>query len=89
MDIENAEMFEILAFVKISKNRAKVLKSLRDEIKFPSQIAKDTNLRINQVSSLLKGLKEKNLVECLNENSKVGRFYRVTTKGKKILKYLE
>lgn len=57
-------------------------------MQFPSQIAKKVDLRINQVSTLLKGLKEKELVECINEEEKMGRFYKLTEKGKAVLKYI-
>lgn len=89
MNLENPDDIKLLSFVKISKNRVKVVKTLENEMLFPSQIAKKVNLRVSQVSSLLKGLKENQLVECINEESKIGRFYRLTEKGKEILKYLE
>lgn len=84
----DSEIIELMAYVKISQYRTKILKILGKEMKFPSQLAKDLNLRTNEVSRLLKGLKEKNLVEVLNPKAKLGRFYKLTELGEEILKNL-
>lgn len=55
----------------------------------PTEIAKDTNLRITQVSNALSDLKRKNLVICLNENMTKGRIYKSTDFGKKVLEYIK
>lgn len=82
------EDINLLSYVKISENRTRILKSMEKEMQFPSIIAKSTKIRINQVSTTLKELKEKHLVECINEKAKVGRFYQLTKKGKEIAKLL-
>lgn len=86
--MDSEEQIKIMSYIKRSKYRGNVLKTMEHELQFPSQIAKKVNLRINQVSTLLKGLKEKGLVECINEEDTMGRFYRLTEKGKEIVKYL-
>ncbi|MDR0911331.1 MAG: ArsR family transcriptional regulator [Methanobrevibacter sp.] len=82
------EIIELLSFVEISQNRSKILKSLNDGALFPSKIAKNTDIRINQVSTTLKELKEKELVVLLNPDAKIGRYYELTDKGKEIAKRL-
>ena len=84
----NKEQIKLLSYIKRSEYRADILKTMKNEMQFPSQIAKKVDLRINQVSTLLKGLKEKGLVECINEEEKMGRFYKLTEKGKNIVENL-
>lgn len=81
-----SENVELLSYVKISENRTKILKILEKDMQFPSQISKSTNIRMNQVSTTLKELKEKELVVCINEESKVGMFINLLKKEKKYLK---
>lgn len=79
------EIWKEIGYVKSSNYRTKVLKSLAGEIKMPSQIAKDSNIKRNNISATLKQLREHNLVECINPEVKKGRLYRLTNKGEKII----
>ena len=83
------EIIESVAFIKSSKNRYKVLKSLNEGIKIPSEISKETDIRLNHVSALLKDLKENDLIICLNENHKKGRMYTLTETGKTVINILK
>lgn len=74
-----------ISYVTISKNRTKVMKSLYNQVKIPSKIAKDTGILTNHVSSLLGKLKQHGLVECINPEVRKGRLYRLTEKGEKVL----
>ena len=78
----------LLEFIKISKHREKVFKSLKNGSKKPSDIAKDTGLHINNVSYSLKQLSEKELVYLLNPEDKKGRLYKLTELGEKLMKEL-
>lgn len=78
-----------MGYVKVSPIRTKTLISLENSMKMPTEIAKDTNLRITQVSNALSDLKRKNLVICLNENMTKGRIYISTDFGKKVLEYIK
>ena len=60
------EMWKEFGYVKSSKNRTKVMKSLDGETKIPTQIAKDTEILQNHISAMLKQLGEHGLVECTN-----------------------
>ena len=79
-------IFEILGYVKISPYRTNTLKSIGYELKMPSEIAKENDIKTSQVSSALSDLKEKSLVICVNEEVRKGRLYKCTDLGLEILK---
>ncbi len=83
------EMLKEISYVKISTYRTKVMKSLDDEVKIPSQIAKDSDILQNHISAVLKQLKEHELVECINPEVRKGRLYRLTDEGEEIIKFLD
>lgn len=72
-------------YVKKSQYRSKVLKTLANDTKMPSRIAKDTGIVQNHISNTLKQLKEHDLVECINPEVRKGRLYRLTDNGEKII----
>ena len=74
-----------LSLVKSSGYRWKILKTVGNDIKTPSEIAKEIKIRLNHVSMFLKDLKKNGLVECLNEETKKGRLYQVTKLGKDVI----
>ena len=77
-------MNDEIKYVKRSKYRTHVLKSLKGYPKMPSELAKETDIYQNHISNILKQLKDHDLVECINPDSRKGRLYRLTQKGKKI-----
>ena len=83
------EMLSEISYVQISSYRAKVMKSLEGEVKIPSQIAKDSDIRVNHISKVLSELKAHELIECINPEVRKGRLYRHTDKGEIIVKNLE
>lgn len=82
------EILTEMSYVKISKYRAKVMKSLDGDVKIPTVIAKDSGIRPNHISKVLVELKEHGLVECINPEVRKGRLYRLTHKGEKINEHL-
>ena len=82
-------MYKILGFIKISQYRTNTLKSIGDELKMPSEIADELDIKTSQVSASLSDLKKKNLVICINEEVRKGRLYKCTDLGLEILKELE
>lgn len=88
MDLSD-EMLKEVGYVKISTYRTKVMKSLDDQVKIPSQISKDSGILQNHISAVLKQLKEHELVECINPEVRKGRLYRLTDKGDDIVKNLK
>ena len=83
------EMLKEMSYVEISKYRTKVMKALEDDVKIPSQIAKDSEIRQNHISKVLSELRAHELVECINPEVRKGRLYRLTDKGNKLVKNIE
>lgn len=79
------EMLIELSYVKISKYRTRVMKSLDGKVKIPTTIAKDTGIKTNHVSNTLAELRKRELIECINPEVRKGRLYRLTDKGEKLV----
>ena len=62
------------------------MKALKNETKIPTQIAKDAGIRSNHISKVLRELKEVGVAECINEEARKGRLYRLTDLGEEIAK---
>ncbi|WP_458403450.1 winged helix-turn-helix domain-containing protein [Methanobrevibacter sp.] len=77
------------AYVNISSYRVKTVKALKNDIKTPTHIAEDAGIRVNHISKVLRELKETGLAECINEDAKKGRLYRLTDVGQEIVENLE
>ena len=65
------------------------MKALEDDIKIPSKIAKDSDIRQNHISKVLAELRAHELVECINPEVRKGRLYRLTDKGNELVKNIE
>ncbi len=79
-------MIKGLKLLKTSENRLKILEILNNgKILTPTEIAKETGIVVNHISSFLKEFKDNNLVVCLNEEDKRGRLYQITESGKRVL----
>ena len=83
------EMLTEISYVKISQYRTKVMKSLDGDVKIPTAIAKDSDIRPNHILKVLAELKSHELVECINPEVRKGRLYRLTDKGDELVKNLE
>ena len=74
MDDETLKKY---AFVSISSYRTKAVRSLKDDVKMPTEIAKDTGIRKNHISKVLRELKDNGIAECINcKEARKGRLYR-------------
>ncbi len=85
--------FSLLAWVLRGRQRRVIFLVLEGTL-IPAQIyerARRFNPKItrNSVSDVLCAFKEKGLVECLNEQEKKGRIYRLTKKGLLLRQSLE
>lgn len=78
-----------MKYVKRSTYRVRAVKAIGTTIKIPKQIANDSGILLNHISNVLRELKEKDVVECLNPNLRKGRLYRLSETGLEILKELE
>ena len=75
-------MVKAISLLKSSEYRSKIIKAIGHDTLTPSEIAQKINIRLNHVSIFLKELKENSMVKCLNEESRKGRLYELTTLGK-------
>jgi len=83
------ELIDSISHIKNSKYRYDVLKVLSEnKLMTPKDISEKVNLRLNHVSMTLSELKEYDLVECINEESKRGRLYKIKLLGEKTLNWL-
>ena len=80
---------KIFARVNISSYRNKTVKSLQNDVKTPTEISNATGIRSNHMSNVLRDLKETGIVECINEEVKRGRLYRLTPLGEEIAENLK
>lgn len=76
--------WELVGYVKRSPNRLKAL-LLLDSPMMPSELGREMKISLTHASKVIRELHSKELVVCLNENLNIGRIYRITAKGKKIL----
>jgi predicted transcriptional regulator len=56
-----------------------------NEPKTPTQLKEEGDFHFNAVSRALIELEGRGFVKCLTPNEKLGRFYEITPKGKKVL----
>lgn len=75
-------------YVETSTYWLNAMKSIKETPKTPTNIAKDSGIRVNHISNTLNQLKSKKLVECINEDMRKGRLYRLTDTGKLVCSYL-
>ena len=81
-------MVKAISLLKSSEYRSKIIKAIGNDTLTPSEIAQKINIRLNHVSIFLKELKENSMVKCLNEESRKGRLYELTTLGKNAINKL-
>jgi predicted transcriptional regulator len=75
--------WELYSWVIRGKQRRKVILSL-GKPKIPTEIKSDVQMSLTNVSKILRAFKNKGLVSCLTPNSKTGKIYELTDKGKEI-----
>ena len=74
----------------LSKNKMKILNCLeKEEYMRPIEISKVTGIHKNTVSANLRLLRNEGLVFLLNPSFHIGRLYRITEKGRKIVRILD
>lgn len=83
---------EVISWILRGSQRRVIFRVINGTM-IPAQIynkAKEINSKItrNNVSDILRELKEKELIVCLNPNESKGRLYQLTDLGKEIQKEL-
>jgi len=87
-EIDN-DLLEKVSFVRLSKYRLQILKIVKNNIMMPSEIKKEVSLSYTHLSRHLNSMKDKNIIVCLNEHQKKGRYYKITPKGGEVLEFIE
>jgi len=77
-------MWEKVGYIMASKYRQLIIEKLSKKNYLPSILAKETNIKFSHISRSLKELSDKNLVECMNKDSKKGKIYALTELGKEV-----
>ena len=67
------ETLKIFAYVNISSYRVRSVKALKGEVKTPTDIARDADIKLNHISKVLSQLKDCGVAVCLNEEAYRGR----------------
>ena len=83
--------WEDVAYVKDSPLSKKILECLAASNRplTPIEMAKKTNIASSNISTKLRGLRERKLAICINPETKKSRFYMITKRGKEALKQHE
>lgn len=80
---------DTIDFVKRSRYRQRVLTSLDGNVLIPTEIAKRSDIKTNHVSKVLSELRNKDLIEVLDDSVRKGRLYRLTDDGEVVLKQIK
>lgn len=83
------ETLKTYGYVISSSYRKKSVKSLDDGNKIPTDLAEDIGIRTNHISKVLRELKDCGVAECINEEKRKNRVYRLTSKGEDIAKLID
>ena len=83
------ELLKNYGYIISSSYREKSVRSLNKCDKIPTDLAKDIGIRTNHVSKVLRELKNRDIVECINENKRKNRVYRLTQKGQDIARFMD
>lgn len=81
-------MFHLVSFVGRGSVRRKVLKALLKP-NSPTELARQMDIERSTVSRAILQLVEKGLMECLTPDERMGRYYRTTEIGRKVLDVIE
>ena len=77
--------WDLMSYVMSGKLRFRILTELRKENKIPTELAKTINSPISRISTTLKELEGKGLIECLTSERRKNKFFRITEKGESVL----
>lgn len=81
-------MYELVSFVGRGKVRRKVLRALLKP-NSPTELARQLDIERSTVSRTILALEKKGLLECLTPDERMGRYYRATETGKKVVEILQ
>ncbi|WP_296858352.1 transcriptional regulator [uncultured Methanobrevibacter sp.] len=83
------DVLTVYGYVISSSYRENSVKSLNESNKIPTNLAEDIGIRTNHISKVLKELKECGVAECINEEKRKNRVYRLTSMGQDVAKLID
>lgn len=83
------EVLKLYGYVNISTYRVKAVKALQGCEKTPTNIARDSGIKVNHISNVLRQLKDCRVAECINEDAHKNRIYRLTQLGEEVAKHID
>jgi DNA-binding MarR family transcriptional regulator len=83
------ETLKIFAYISISSYRINAVKAMQDGKETPTQICNHSGIRLSHISKVLKELKDCNVAECINEQDRINRIYKLTPLGHEIADNLD
>lgn len=86
--MKEEELYKLKAFLDRSKNRKEILKLLDEEdgALRPTDMAKKLGIQRTNISTRVTDLLEEDLVKLLNPEDNRNRYYKITEKGKELLR---
>ena len=77
--------WNLISYVMSGKLRFRILTELRKGNQTPTALAKLINSPISHISTTLKELESKELVECLTSERRKNKFFKISGKGEEVL----
>ena len=77
--------WDLMSYVMSGKLRFRILTELRKGNKTPTELSKLIDSPISHVSTTLKELESKELIECLTSERRKNKFFQITQKGEGVL----
>lgn len=74
-----------MSYVMSGKLRFRILTELRKGNKTPTELSRAISSPISHISTTLKELEEKELIECLTSERRKNKFFKLTEKGEDVL----
>lgn len=88
-DSMDDETLKTYGYVISSSYRERSVRSLNNGDKIPTDLAEDIGIRTNHISKVLRELKECGVAECINEEKRKNRVYRLTSMGEDVAKLID
>lgn len=83
------DTLKLYGYVISSSYREKSVKSLSKSNKIPTDLAEDIGIKTNHISKVLRELKDSGIAECINEEKRKNRVYRLTSTGEDVAKLID
>ena len=80
---------DLVRYINRSGYRKRALKAIGTDLKMPKEIADESDILQNHISTVLRDLRERNVIECINPSARKGRLYRITADSIGILDKIE